>query len=112
MTSDLQRIAGDLLHYLDANPRLAAELKGAAGQCRELAGAVAELRTLIPAAAASAHYLDAAARACDQAALSAAQATTTGRAWATRAVGSGGSSAAPRGRGSAVLDGNAPPEPG
>lgn len=101
MTSDLERIAQGLLHYLDANPRLAADLKATAGQCRELAGAVGELTTLIPAAAGSAYHLDAAARACDQAAHLATQATTTGRAWATAAVGnrgSTGSSALPTGR--------------
>jgi len=90
MTSELQRIAHGLLQYLDANPRLSADLKGAAIQCRELAGAVGELRTLIPAAAASAYHLDAAARACDQAAQLATQATATGRSWASSTVRSGG----------------------
>ena len=90
MSSELERIAQGLLDYLDANPRLAADLRGAARQCRELAGAVGELTSLIPAAAGSAYHLDAAARACDQAAQLATQATTTGRAWAAAAVGGSG----------------------
>lgn len=90
MSSDLERIAQGLLHYLDANPRLAADLKATAGQCRELAGAVGELTTLIPAAAGSAYHLDAAARACDQAAELATRATGISRAWALGAVGGGG----------------------
>lgn len=87
MTSDLQRIAHGLLQYLDANPRLAGDLTYAARECRELAGAVGEVAILIPAAAAAAYHLDAAARACEQAAQLAGQAAATGRAWAISAVG-------------------------
>jgi len=90
VASDLERIAQGLIDYLDENPRLAADLRNAAGQCLELASLVGELAALLPAAGAAAQYLDSAARACDEAGQLAFHAYGVGRAWATSAVGGGG----------------------
>lgn len=90
MASDLERIAQGLIDYLDANPRMAAELGAAAAECQQLAAQVAELTVMLPEAAAAAEYLQHAANDCGEAAQLSARATVIGRNWATEAVGASG----------------------
>ncbi|MFC0627892.1 DNA/RNA non-specific endonuclease [Kribbella deserti] len=89
MASDLERIAQGLVDYLDANPRIAADLSGAAAECQELAGLAAELSIILPEAAAVAEYLHQAAHDCGQAAQLSAHAAVIGRTWAVEALGGG-----------------------
>lgn len=96
MASDLERIAQGLIDYLDANPRMAAELGAAAAECQQLAAQVAELAVMLPEAAAAAEYLQQAANDCGEAAQLSAGATVIGRNWAIEAVGASGPTAGDR----------------
>ncbi|MFD7158312.1 DNA/RNA non-specific endonuclease [Kribbella sp. NPDC059898] len=81
MASDLERVAQGLVECLDQVPAVVAHLQRTAQRCRDNAAFAAQLGAQQPAL-----YLDAAARACEQAAHVAAQAAPKAREWADRAV--------------------------
>jgi hypothetical protein len=81
MPSDLQQIAQGLVECLDQVPAVVAHLQRTAQRCRDNAAYLAQLGARQPAL-----YLDAAARACDEAAHIAAEAAPRGRAWAEHAL--------------------------
>jgi hypothetical protein len=92
MPSDLQRVAQGLVECLDEVPQVALHLQRTAERCREnaaLAIAASQGRATV-----AAQQLDAAARACEEAAHYLSMAPPKAKAWAQRLVG-GGSGARP-----------------
>lgn len=85
MPSDLQRVAQGLVDCLDQIPGIVASLQRLAARFRENASLVAD-STSNPAARIAALQLDAAARACDDAAHYAAMAPPAAKAWAEQMV--------------------------
>jgi hypothetical protein len=81
MPSDLQRVAQGLVECLDRIPDMVGYLQRLAVRCREMASIVAD-STGSQSARTAALQLDAAARACDEAAQYAAMAPPAARAWA------------------------------
>lgn len=100
MTSELQRVAQELVACLDQMPSVAAALVERARKCRDASGYLAGLSSGDPHLQAAVHYLDAAANDCEKAADDALTANRQARDWAMSMVGtmtSGGrGSAAPR----------------
>jgi hypothetical protein len=89
MPSDLQRVAQGLVECLDEVPAVVIHLQRTAERCREnaaLAIAASQGRATV-----AAQQLDAAARACEEAAHYLSMAPPKGKAWATRLVGGGSS---------------------
>jgi hypothetical protein len=92
MPSDLQRVAQGLVECLDEVPQVVLHLHRTAERCREnaaLAIAASQGRATV-----AAQQLDAAARACEEAAHYLSMAPPKAKAWAARLVG-GGSGARP-----------------
>src|SRR5882757_4534617 len=92
MPSDLQRVAQGLVECLDEVPAVVMHLQRTAERCREnaaLAIAASQGRATV-----AAQQLDAAARACEEAAHYLSMAPPRAKAWAQRLVG-GGSGARP-----------------
>lgn len=85
MPSDLQRVAQGLVECLDQIPSMVGYLQRLAVRCREMASVVAD-STGSGSARTAALQLDAAARACEEAAHSAAMAPAAARAWAEQMV--------------------------
>ncbi|WP_020387868.1 DddA-like double-stranded DNA deaminase toxin [Kribbella catacumbae] len=85
MPSDLQRVAQALVECLDQIPTMVASLQRLAARCRENASRVAD-STSNPAARMAALQLDAAARACEEAAHFAAMAPSAAGAWAEQMI--------------------------
>lgn len=93
MPSDLQRVARGLVECLDEVPQVVAHLQRTAERCREnaaLAMAASHGRATV-----AAQQLDAAARACEQAAHYLSMAPPKAKAWAERLVGASRSSDRP-----------------
>ena len=93
MPSDLQRVARGLVECLDEVPQVVAHLQRTAERCREnaaLAIAASHGRATV-----AAQQLDAAARACEQAAHYLSMAPPKAKAWAERLVGASRSSDRP-----------------
>lgn len=86
MPSDLQRVAQSLVDCLDQMPGIAAHLQRLAARCRENAGVLAGFASANPAARVAALQLDAAARACEEAANMASVAPQKARQWAEQMV--------------------------
>lgn len=89
MPSDLQRVAQGLVECLDEVPAVVIHLQRTAERCREnaaLAIAASQGRATV-----AAQQLDAAARACEEAAHYLSMAPPKAKAWATRLVGGGSS---------------------
>ncbi|MEU0091876.1 hypothetical protein [Kribbella sp. NPDC006257] len=89
MPSDLQRVAQGLVECLDEVPAVVIHLQRTAERCREnaaLAVAASQGRATV-----AAQQLDAAARACEEAAHYLSMAPPKAKAWATRLVGGGSS---------------------
>jgi hypothetical protein len=89
MPSDLQRVAQGLVECLDEVPQVVQHLQRTAERCREnaaLAIAASQGRATV-----AAQQLDAAARACEEAAHYLSMAPPKAKAWATRLVGGGSS---------------------
>jgi hypothetical protein len=80
--SELQRVARGLVECLDQIPLVVEHLHRTANRCRQHAGAINQLCGDTPQGRDLALHLDAAARACDQAAHHAAQAPPKARTWA------------------------------
>jgi hypothetical protein len=92
MPSDLQRVAQGLVECLDEVPQVVLHLQRTAERCREnaaLAVAASQGRATV-----AAQQLDAAARACEEAAHYLSMAPPKAKAWASRLIG-GGSGARP-----------------
>ncbi len=85
MPSDLQRVARGLVECLDEVPEVVAHLQRTAVRCRENAAVV--VAASHGYATTAVHQLDAAARACEQAADYLSMAPPKARAWADRLVG-------------------------
>ncbi len=85
MPSDLQRVARGLVECLDEVPDVVAHLQRTAVRCRENAAVV--VAASHGYATTAVHQLDAAARACEQAADYLSMAPPKARAWADRLVG-------------------------
>jgi hypothetical protein len=100
MPSELQRVAQDLVTCLDQTPAVAAALDSRARRCREAAAYLAGFGSVNPAAQMAALQLEAAARACDEAAHHAITAHRRARSWAAEMVrgGAPGSSTPPSDR--------------
>ncbi|MFK4084637.1 DddA-like double-stranded DNA deaminase toxin [Kribbella sp. NPDC020789] len=96
MPSDLQRVAQGLVDCLDQVPQVVAHLQRTAGRCRENAAIAGQLGATM-----AAHQLDAAARACDEAAHYLSMAPPKARAWAERLVELGAAGDTRQGAGSA-----------
>ncbi|MPZ93907.1 MAG: hypothetical protein GEU96_03130 [Propionibacteriales bacterium] len=86
MPSELQRVAQGLVDCLDQVPGVVAHLQRTAGWCRQQAAWLAESAPTSPDARAAALQLDAAARACEEAAHQAALARAKGHGWAQSMV--------------------------
>jgi hypothetical protein len=89
MPSDLQRVAQGLVECLDEVPAVVIHLQHTAERCREnaaLAVAASQGRATV-----AAQQLDAAARACEEAAHYLSMAPPKAKAWATRLIGGGSS---------------------
>jgi len=82
MPSDLQRAAEGLVDCLDQIPRMVSYLQRLAIDCRQNAALVAATSSGNPAARQAAMQLDAAARACEEAAHFASIAPAKARDWA------------------------------
>jgi hypothetical protein len=85
MPSDLQRVARGLVECLDQVPHVVAHLQRTAARCRENAAVVIAVsggRAMV-----AAQQLDAAARACEEAAHYLSMAPPKTRAWAERLIG-------------------------
>jgi hypothetical protein len=87
--SELQRVARGLVECLDQIPLVVEHLHRTANRCRQHAGAINQLCGDTPQGRDLALHLDAAARACDQAAHHAAQAPPKARTWAHTMIGDG-----------------------
>ncbi|HEU4948303.1 MAG TPA: hypothetical protein VFT31_14220, partial [Kribbella sp.] len=98
MPSELQRVARGLVDCLDEVPQVVARLQRTAARCRE--NAAAAIAASEGRATTAAMQLDAAARACEEAAHYLAMAPPKAKAWAERLVGASRPSARP-GSGSA-----------
>jgi hypothetical protein len=85
MPSELEQVARGLLDCLDEAPEVAAQLQRTAGRCRDNAAVVVEASR--GEATTAALQLDAAARACEEAAHYLAMAPLKGKLWAERLVG-------------------------
>lgn len=96
MPSDLQRVAQALVECLDQLPGIAAHLQRLAIRCRENAAMVAGLGSASPSARMAALQLEAAARACEEAAYYGAMAPPKARAWAEQMVSGGRVADSPR----------------
>ncbi|MGZ0147118.1 DddA-like double-stranded DNA deaminase toxin [Kribbella sp. WER1] len=86
MPSELQRVAQDLVDCLDRIPSMVDYLHRLAAKCRENAAMIAGMGSANPGAGNAAMLLDAAARACDEAAHYAAMAPPKARGWAEQMV--------------------------
>lgn len=82
MSSDLRRIAQGLVESLDEVPSIVAHLQQTATRLRQQASWIADLSGANPYGRMAALELDAAARACDEAAHRAAMAPPVARFWA------------------------------
>ncbi|MEV8372983.1 DddA-like double-stranded DNA deaminase toxin [Kribbella sp. NPDC056861] len=82
MPSDLQQVAQGLVECLDQAPGILQHLQRTAGRCRENAAVLAQL-----GASTAAQQLDAAARACDEAAHYLSLAPPKAKGWAERLIG-------------------------
>jgi hypothetical protein len=87
MPSDLQRAARGLVDCLDQIPRMVSYLQRLAIDCRQNAALVADVSSGNPTARQAAMQLDAAARACEEAAHFASIAPVKARDWAVAMVG-------------------------
>jgi hypothetical protein len=87
VSSDLERIALGLVEAVAEVPRMVEHLHRTAGRCRQQAMLVATLSGENPAGRQAALYLEAAARACEEAAHRAALAPPEAQAWAEGKVG-------------------------
>lgn len=85
MPSDLQRVARGLVECLDEVPQVVAHLQRTAERCRE--NAALAISASRGQATVAAQQLDAAARACEQAAHYLSMAPPKAKAWAERLVG-------------------------
>jgi nucleic acid/nucleotide deaminase of polymorphic system toxin len=86
MPSELQRVASELLACIDQIPNMTGYLASTAARCREQAAYLAGFGSSNPAARTAALQLDAAARACDQAADHAARVPPRARGWVEQMV--------------------------
>jgi hypothetical protein len=93
MVSELQRVARGLVECLDEAPQAVAHLQRTAARCRENAGVVIDASH--GQATVAALQLDAAARACEEAAHYLAMAPVQARDWAERLVGGARTSSRP-----------------
>lgn len=93
MPSDLQRVARGLVECLDEVPQVVAHLHRTAERCRE--NAALAISASRGQATVAAQQLDAAARACEQAAHYLSMAPPKAKAWAERLVGTPRSSDRP-----------------
>ncbi|MEU4395957.1 hypothetical protein [Kribbella sp. NPDC023855] len=93
MPSDLQRVARGLVECLDEVPQVVAHLHRTAERCRE--NAALAIAASHGQATVAAQQLDAAARACEQAAHYLSMAPPKAKAWAERLVGTPRSSDRP-----------------
>ena len=87
MPSELQRVAQGLVDCLDQIPEVAGQLQQTAARLRHEAAVIGQLGTDNPVARRNALLLDAAARACEEAAHRALLAPPKARAWALAMVG-------------------------
>ena len=85
MPSELEQVARGLVDCLDEAPEVVAQLQRTAARCRDNAAVVVEASR--GQATTAALQLDAAARACEEAAHYLAMAPLKGRVWAERLVG-------------------------
>jgi hypothetical protein len=85
MPSELEQVARGLVDCLDEAPEVVAQLQRTAARCRDNAAVVVEASR--GQATTAALQLDAAARACEEAAHYLAMAPLKGKAWAERLVG-------------------------
>ncbi|MFI5729872.1 DddA-like double-stranded DNA deaminase toxin [Kribbella sp. NPDC051587] len=86
MPSELQRVAGELLACIDQIPNVVAYLQRTAFRCREQAAHLAAFGSNNPGVRSAAVQLDAAARACEQAAEYAGRVPPRARGWAEQMV--------------------------
>jgi hypothetical protein len=86
LTSDLQRVAQGLVECLDDVPSIVAHLRQTATRLRQQASWIADLAGANPYGRMAALELDAAARACDDAAHRASLAPPMARTWAVTMV--------------------------
>jgi hypothetical protein len=86
MPSDLQRVAQALVECLDQIPTIVGSLQRRAAQLRQEASMIVDFRSDNPTARHTALQLDAAARACDEAAHLASMVPPKARAWAEQMV--------------------------
>ena len=89
MPSDLQRVAQGLVECLDEVPAVVIHLQRTAERCRE--NAALAVSASHGRATVAAQQLDAAARACEEAAHYLSMAPPKAKAWATRLIGGGSS---------------------
>lgn len=89
MPSELQRVASELLACIDRIPDMVAYLSRTAARCREQTGYLAQFGSSNPAANTAALQLDAAARACDEAAEYAGRVPLRARCWVEQMVSGG-----------------------
>lgn len=86
MPSELQRVAGELLACIDRIPDMTGYLQRMAQRCREQAANLCEFGSSNPGVARAAAQLDAAARACDEAAEFAGRVPPRARGWVEQMV--------------------------
>ncbi|MFC9690256.1 DddA-like double-stranded DNA deaminase toxin [Kribbella sp. NPDC056951] len=87
MPSELQRVAAELLSCIDQIPNMVGYLHRTARHCREQAAYLIAFGSTNPAARETALQLDAAARACEEAAEFAGRVPQRARSWADQMVG-------------------------
>jgi hypothetical protein len=87
MASELQRVATELLACIDQIPRMTEFLQRTAQNCRRQAAHIAAFGSTNPSARVAAIQLDAAARACEEAAEYAGRVPLRARGWAEQMVG-------------------------
>jgi hypothetical protein len=97
MPSELQRVAGELLACIDRIPDVANYLLRTARSCREQAAFLDSFRSSNPAVARAAQQLDAAARACEEAAEFAGRVPPRARGWVEQMVSGGRTATKPGG---------------
>lgn len=90
MTSELQRVAQELLACLDQMPSVANALSERARKCRDAAGFLVGFSSGDARLQAAIHHLDAAANSCDESARNAIEVRQKARDWAMSMVGNSG----------------------